>query len=90
MYYHRADLIVAPLDPPVPSFLLYVPDECHASRTRIGPYEPVAAATENYTDALYEKQHIVRQSRHMLAYHHRSPRRPAVLQCPHAQLHSQV
>ena len=38
----KADLIVAPFDPPVPSFSLYVPDECHASRTKTGPYEPGA------------------------------------------------
>ncbi len=34
-------LMVAPFEPPVPSSLLYVPEECHASRTRTGPYEPV-------------------------------------------------
>ena len=33
--------MVAPFEPPVPSSLLYVPEECHASRTRTGPYEPV-------------------------------------------------
>lgn len=49
--HQTADLIVAPFDPPVPSFLLYVPDECHASRTRIGPYEP-AAGTDNHAEML--------------------------------------
>mmetsp|Transcript_15634 Transcript_15634/g.28420 ORF Transcript_15634/g.28420 Transcript_15634/m.28420 type:complete len:277 (+) Transcript_15634:676-1506(+) len=28
--------IVAPLEPPLPSFALYVPDECHASRIKSG------------------------------------------------------
>ena len=45
----KADLIVAPFDPPVPSFSLYVPDECHASRTKTGPYEP-GVDNQTYVD----------------------------------------
>ena len=36
----------APRDPPVPSFLLYVPESCHARRTRIGLHSHFATRSE--------------------------------------------
>lgn len=88
----KADLIVAPFDPPVPSFSLYVPDECHASRTRIGPYEPeVDSQTHVDAHALSRNSgnHSGLESK-VQAYRHHSLHHPAVLQCPPLQLHSRA